>query len=114
MTALIKNSLFEIIIVCVLAVVIFIFTLRNNDQNSKIELYKYKYEKAQMAFDSLQIEKVQLLKSAARHINSADSAFAVFTASKKDRQNQIKIYEKNSNIIDNYTEQQLDSFFAVN
>jgi hypothetical protein len=67
-----------------------------------------------MAFDSLQIEKVQLLKSAARHINSADSAFAVFTASKKDRQNQIKIYEKNSNIIDNYTEQQLDSFFAVN
>ncbi len=114
MKSFIKNSAFEIIILCVLAAVIVIFTLRNNDQNSKIELYKYKFEQAQKAFDSLQIEKTELLRSAAIHVNSADSALALMTAKGKEKLKLIQQYENNNNTIDNWTSSQLDSAFSVN
>lgn len=116
MKEFVKNTALEIIIgaVMVLATVMICAIFWKNDYKPEYELERYKYEQAQKALDSLQIEKTELLRSAALHVNSADSAMALMGAKGKEKLKLIKQYEKINTTIDNWTSSQLDSAFAVN
>lgn len=115
MKSFIKNSAFELSILAGIMLVCGIcFYFGGGNYKHKYELEHYKFEQAQKAFDSLQIEKTELLRSAAIHVNSADSALALMTAKGKEKLKLIQQYENNNNTIDNWTSSQLDSAFSVN
>jgi len=102
---------FALISICT---IIFFVSIKNNKYKDLYKLEHYKFEQAQRAIDSLEIEKTELLKRAALHANSADSALAIMQAKKTERLKLIQKYENINNTIDNWTSSQLDSFFAVN
>ncbi len=115
MKSFIKNSAFELSILAGIMLVCGIcFYFGGGTYKQKYELEHYKFEQAQKAIDSLEIEKTELLKRAALHANSADSALAIMQAKKTERLKLIQQYENINNTIDNWTSSQLDSFFAVN
>lgn len=115
MKSFIKNSAFELSLIAGIMLVCFIaFWFGRSDYKEKYELEHYKFEQAQKALDALQIEKTELLRSAALHVNSADSALALMTAKGQEKIKLIQQYEKINNTIDNWTSGQLDSAFAVN
>ncbi len=115
MKLFIKNSAFELSILAGIMLVCGIcFYFGKSEYKELYELEHYKFEQVQNAIDSLQIEKTELLRSAAIHVNSADSALALMTAKGKEKLKLIQQYENNNNTIDNWTSSQLDSAFAVN
>ena len=115
MKSFIKNSAFELSVIAGVMLVCFIcFKFGRSDYKQKYELEHYKFEQAQKALDSLQIQKTELLRSAALHVNSADSAWAMMTAKGQEKLKIIQKKKKIKNTIDNWTFSQLDSAFAVN
>ena len=115
MKEFVKNTAYELILgtFIVLATVMICAIFWKNDYKPEYELEKYKNEQAQKAIDSLQKDKIEYLKAAAKYVNSADSALAIWNAAKKDRVNQTKLYETISTSIDNFSERELDSFLAI-
>lgn len=117
MKSFIKNSAVEICVflgIIALCIVCHLLIKESTEYKDLYKLEHYKFEQAQKAFDSLQIEKTELLRSAAIHVNSADSALALMTAKGKEKLKLIQQYENNNNTIDNWTSSQLDSAFSVN
>lgn len=113
MKSFIKNSAFELSSIAAIMIVCGI-CLWFGGYKRKYELEHYKFEQAQKANDSLQVEKTIILKRAALHANSADSAMALMGAKGKEKLKLIKQYEKINNTIDGWDADQLDSFFSVN
>lgn len=74
---------------------------------------KTKIEDQQKSIDSLEQRQKEILKRAAVHVLSADSAIDVMNVSKKERLKLQLQYEKINNDIDRWTTDQLDSFLTI-